>query len=126
MKFYRLHPQLVRDASFVPMQNGEYELFALDCTNALNTIFRLSLSIYTDDMGSVFAKDSNGNDINNRLVSTFSYEYPHIDQNSGIPIPGTMTITFDDNSTFTNIDTNNTAFWYYIHGIEPFIIKQYT
>ena len=126
MKLYRLHPQLIRDASFVPMQNGEYAEFALDCTNALNTLFRLSVSLYSNDMGTVFVKDSNENDIDNRLVTSFSYEYPHIDISAGIPITGMMIITFDDGSTFSTGDEQNNIFWYSVNGIEPFVIKQYS
>jgi predicted neutral ceramidase superfamily lipid hydrolase len=126
MKFYRLHPQLIRDASFVPMQNGEYEAFAFDCTNALNTLFKLSLSMYSDDMGTVFVKDSNGNDVNNRLVTSFSYEYPHINISDGLPVTGIMVITFDDGATFSTDDEHHNNFWYSIEGLEPFIIKQYT
>jgi hypothetical protein len=81
------------------------------------------LSIYTDASGTTFAKDSNGNDINTRSVTSTSYSYPYYD-NNGIYINGLITVTFDDGSTFVNTDDNDindendtNGLWYYMQGI---------
>lgn len=116
----------IRDASFAPIANGEYPLFIANLNNALNSIFILRISIYTVSDGSIFAKDNNGNDINNKLITSMSYAYPYIVSDTGQYVDGTMTLTFDDYSTFTNTDENNTAFWYSIDGYNNNVITQYT
>ena len=69
-----------------------------------------------DASGQTYAQDSNGDDINLRTVTSTSYSYPYIDY-LGTWHGGTFVFTFDNGSTFTNVDTNNSAYWYFIQGI---------
>jgi len=108
------------DASFggidiPPIENGEYLKFFQDVNTAVN-VGALIVSIFMDASGQTFAKDSNGNDINLRLVVTTSYTYPYFDS-GGTWHEGTFFFTFDDGSSFNNVDTNNSTYWYYIQGV---------
>jgi hypothetical protein len=100
-------------------ENLEYEILINDINTAVNA-GPLIMSIFTDASGTVFAKDSNGVDINMRKVNSNSYTYPHYNSDA-VYIEGYMTIIFDDGSTFSNSDLNDTditiGFWYYIQGV---------
>jgi hypothetical protein len=108
------------DASFgridiPPLENDEYDQFMHDVNTVVNK-GALIVSIFTDASGTIFTKDNNGNDINLRLVKSTSYTYSHMD-NNGIFIDGVFYFTFDDGSTFSNVDINNSEYWYYIQGV---------
>jgi hypothetical protein len=117
---------LLRDASFNPMENGQYFNFMIDCTQTLNTIYYLRVSIYTDGSGNTYALDSKGNAIQNRLITNISYTYPYIDSDTQQYITGVMTIMFDDDSYFTNDDEHESSYWYSLGGMEQLGIKQFT
>lgn len=107
------------------LENGEYLQFMDDVNKAVR-IGQLNLSIYTDPSGVNFALDTNGNPINNRRLTMTNYIYPYIDF-SGNLVDGSIMCTFDDGSTFSNNDENNTAYWYFIDGIsDPNNLQQYT
>jgi hypothetical protein len=97
------------------LENDEYLQFMKDINTAVNT-GPFIISIFMDASGTIFTKDNNGNDINLRLVKTTSYTYPHMDI-SGNYVDGIFYFTFDDGSTFNNVDLNNSAYWYYIQGV---------
>ena len=104
------------------LEDAEYIIFMNDVNTAVN-VGAIVLSIYTDASGTTFAKDSNGNDINTRSVTSTSYSYPYYD-NNGIYINGLITVTFDDGSTFVNNDDNDindendtNGLWYYMQGV---------
>jgi hypothetical protein len=82
-----------------PLVNGEYPQYTADLNLALHSLGYARINIYTDASGTIFAKDNNGADINQRLITQTVYTYPYMDQSSNIII-GTFTITFDDASTF--------------------------
>ena len=115
-----------RDVSFNLIANGEYELFIQHINEVLNTIYILKISIFISSDGNTFAKDTNNNDINKRLITTIAYSYPHIITETGEYVDGIMTLTFEDGSTFSNTDINYGAFWYSIDGYNNNIIMQYT
>ena len=115
-----------RDASFNPMQNGQYAKFMNDATIALNTIYHLNISIYTDGSGSNFALDSSGNNIQDRLITNITYAYPYIDSDTLQYITGVMNIHFDDGTFFSNDDEHEESFWYSLQGMDQFGIKQFT
>jgi len=97
------------------LENDEYLQFMKDINTAVNK-GPLIVSIYMDASGTIFTKDNNGNDINLRLVKTTSYTYPHMDI-SGNFVDGVFYFTFDDGSTFNNVDLNDSAYWYYIQSV---------
>lgn len=97
------------------LEDDEYIKFFQDVNTAVN-VGPMIISIFMDASGQTYAKDSNGNDINLRTVVTTSYTYQYIDAN-GVWQDGTFIFTFDDGSTFTNVDLNNSAYWYYIQGV---------
>jgi hypothetical protein len=98
-----------------PLENDEYTKFFQDVDAAVN-IGPFILSIFMDASGITYAKDTNGNDINLRLVKSNSYTYPYMDYTGGY-VDGQFIFIFDDGSTFTNIDLNNSEYWYYIQGV---------
>ena len=97
------------------LEDDEYTKFFQDVNTAVN-VGPMIISIFMDASGQTYAQDSNGGDINLRLVLTTSYTYQYIDAN-GVWQDGAFTFTFDDGSTFTNVDLNNSAYWYYIQGV---------
>ena len=104
------------------LEDAEYVIFMSDINTAVN-VGPIILSIYTDASGTIFAKDSNGNDINLRKLKSSSYTYPFYD-NNGIFNNGFITLIFDDGSTFVNNDDNDvndendtSGFWYYMQGV---------
>lgn len=97
------------------LEDGEYVIFMNDINKAVN-VGPIIISIFMDASGQTYAKDSNGGDINLRKVTSTSYSYPYID-NLGTWHYGTFTFTFDDGSTFSNIDLNDSLYWYYIQGV---------
>lgn len=98
-----------------PLENDEYDQFMHDINTAVNK-GALIVSIFMDASGTIFTKDNNGNDINLRLVKSTSYTYSHMDKNGNF-VDGVFYFTFDDGSTFNNIDLNNSEYWYYIQGV---------
>jgi len=98
-----------------PLEDGEYIQFMQD-VNAAVRIGALIITVYTDASGIGIALDSNGNPVLNRLLKTTSYVYPYINDN-GNYIDGVLTNIYDDGSTFSNNDANNTAYWYSIKGV---------
>ena len=98
-----------------PLEDDEYVQFMKDINTAVN-VGPLIVSIFTDASGTVFVKDSNGNDINLRLVKSTSYTYPYMDP-EGNWTSGIFEFTFDDGSTFSNNDLLNYLYWYYIQGV---------
>jgi hypothetical protein len=113
------------DVSLNKYDDGEYDNLINDMNTALHTLGYAELNIYTDASGTIFANDSNGNPITNRLIVTTSYTYPYLDL-SGNFVFGYFTVVFDDKSTFSNTDDNNLAYWYSIYGMDPLTIKQFT
>jgi hypothetical protein len=137
--FLTLHPHYIvthhlyqlRDLSgnnpenIPPLEDGEYLQFMQDVNMAVRS-GALIISIYTDASGTIFAVDSNGNPINARTLHSTRYVYSYYDFNGNF-IDGVLTCIFDDGSTFSNGDLNNTAFWYNIQGIsDPNNLNQYT
>jgi hypothetical protein len=114
--------------------NGQHALFIMDMNTAIHTIGRANINLYHDASGNVYIKDSNGNDISNRLIKATEYIYPYENGITNESVPGTYTITFDDDSTVTLTDTvtdaldNNDNFDYYymIEGILPIEIKPFS
>ena len=117
---------MFRDASFNPMENGQYFNFMIDCTNVLNTLYHLNVSIYTDGSGNNFALDSSGNVIQDRLITNITYAYPYIDSDTQQYITGVMTMYFNDGTFFSNDDEHEESFWYSLQGMEQLGIKQFT
>lgn len=98
-----------------PLENDEFTKFFQDINTAVN-IGPFIVSILMDASGTTYAKDTNGNDINLRLVKSNSYTYPYMDSTGGY-VDGQFILIFDDGSTFTNVDLNHAAYWYYIQGV---------
>ena len=97
------------------LEDGEYLQFFQDVNTAVN-VGPFVVSIFMDASGQTYAQDSIGGDINLRTVTTTSYTYPYID-GDGIWHYVTFTFTFENGSTFSNIDINNSAYWYFIQGV---------
>jgi hypothetical protein len=113
------------DINIPPLDDGEYVQFMQDINMAVRS-GALIISIYTDAGGVGFAVDTNGNPVNNRIIHTTSYVYPYFDA-SGNGRDGVLTCIFDDDSTFSNGDVNNAAYWYNIQGVsDPNNLQQYT
>jgi hypothetical protein len=108
------------------IDNGQYQLIIDDINSTLHNGNPFRINIYTDASGSIFALDSNGADINNRLVVLTMYRYPFIDDIQNIFFPGYFKIVFDDGSYMENDDLHETSYWYTIIGSDSVEIKQFT
>ena len=104
------------------LENLEYDLVIHDINTAINK-GPFIISIFTDASGTVFAKDSNNNDVNLRNVKSNTYSYPHY-STENVYINGLLTLVFDDDSMFSNSDDIDiydediaNGFWYYIQGV---------
>jgi hypothetical protein len=104
-----------RDIVLLPLENEVYVQFMKDINSAVNK-GSIILSIFIDPIGTNFAQDNFGNNINQRLVKTTSYTYPYVDINGNF-IDGKFTVIFNDGSHFSKSDGNTTAYWYYIAGV---------
>jgi len=109
-----------------PITDGEYITFQYNVNYALNNLGYVRINVTTDASGTVFALDSSGNPIENRLIIKTKYVYPHTDEVTLQRVDGTFELTFDDGSTWFNSDENNSAYWYWLTGIDPVVIYQFT
>jgi hypothetical protein len=97
------------------LEDDDYRIFFHDINAAVN-VGALIVSIFMDASGTIYAQDNNGRDVNLRTVKTTSYTYPYFDV-SGVWHDGQFYFIFDDDATFSNVDLNNSAYWYYIQGV---------
>jgi len=106
--------------------NEQYSEIIDDMNIALHSpdIEVIKISIYTDASGTNFAVDSSGNSVDKKTVATTIYTYAHTDASNN-QIDGYLTTYFQDGTHFGNNDTNDSAYWYTIEGLNnpP---KQYT
>jgi hypothetical protein len=109
-----------------PITNGEYISFQYNVNYAIANLGYVRINITSDASGTVFATDSLGSPIQDRLIIKMSYTYPHIDEVTLQPVVGYFTLTFDDQTTWGNTDANDSAYWYWLNGIEPKVIYQFT
>jgi hypothetical protein len=108
---------ITTNAVTVPsLLNGEYAKIMPDSNTVLHSLGYIKMSLYADASGTIFAQDSSGNDINNKLVQTTIYSYPYTDANNN-SWDGYLTTYFADGSYFGNTDTNNSAYWYTLEGL---------
>ena len=114
-------------------EDGEFATIIIDMNTALHTIGYIRINVYHDASGTIFVKDSNGNNISNRLVKSISYTYPYTTLITYEFINGVCMLTFDDDSTvtLTNTETNDMVnndfdYWYLINDIIPNDIKPFT
>ena len=112
------------DASIPLLIGGEYTQVLNDSNTVLHSVGEIKMSLFVDASGTTFAQDSSGNNIDNKLVTTTVYTYPYTDI-SGNPIDGYLTTTFSDGSYFGNNDTNDSAYWYTMQGLDK-LPQQYT
>lgn len=115
--------QHVRDMG--PINDGEYISFQNDVNYAINTLGHVNLDIYLDASGTVYAVDASGNPYQNVLIKRMVYTYPYLD-GSGNTVDGLFELLFYNGTYWSNRDANNTTYWYYVVGIFPKIIYQFT
>ena len=114
-------------------EDGEFTILIMDINAVLHSIGYVNINLYHDASGTLYIKDSNGNDISNRRIAETMYTYPYVNNVTNEPISGSLYLKFDDNSDIilTNYDThtlvnNDFDYWYYIEGIIPVVIKPFT
>ena len=107
-------------------QLGQFDEFDVDFAMAKVTLIHIYMNVYLNAQGTVFANDSKGNPIENRLVYYTIYVLPYTDPVSNAPMPGYLKVTFNDGSYIKSFDNAETTYWYSITGLEPFEIKQFT
>jgi len=115
--------QHIRDMG--PITDGEYISFQNDVNYAINILGHVNLNIYTNASGTIFDTDASGNPIQNALIERMVYTYPHLDEN-GNPVDGLFEIFFYNGAYWSNPDANNAAYWYYIEGIYPKVLYQFS
>lgn len=107
-------------------QLGQFDEFDYDFNRAKLTLPHIYFNVYLNAQGTVFANDSNGNPIQNRLVYYISYTLPYDDPVTHDPMPGFLKVIFNDHSFIKSYNNAETTYWYSINGLEPFAIKQFT
>jgi hypothetical protein len=108
------------------LDSGHYSLIIDDINTTLGEGNPFRINIYTDAAGTVFAKDSNSNDINDRLVITTIYTYAYVDNLNHVFVIGNFKVIFDDGSYIQNDDAHEDIYWYSVVGVTPIVIKQFT
>jgi len=106
------------------LKNGEIIKVIDDINYALSAIGQISISIYKNELGTVFALDTNGNPISNRRVLTIVYSFEYTETKDGVDTyhEGRTNFIFDDFGKFVFLDTDVSS-WYYITGVQPPSIK---
>ena len=104
------------DVTLPQLIDGEYTRVLNDSNTVLHSVGYIKMSLYTDASGTVFAQDSSGNPIDNKLVTTTLYTYPYTDI-CGNLWDGYLTTYFSDGTYFGNNDTNDSAYWYTFEGL---------
>ena len=108
--------------------DNEFVTLIMDSNTALHIIGYIKISIYDDASGNVLTKDSNGNDILNRLVKRSDYTLSYTDIFTQQFVVGFIIITFDDDSTFSLVHDNDIDYikWYTMEGSSPTEITPFT
>jgi hypothetical protein len=112
------------DVLVPPLSGGEYTAVINDTNTVLHSVGEVKMSLYTDASGTVFAVDSSGNPIDNKLVVTTIYTNSYTDASNNLQ-DGYLTTYFSDGTYFGNNDTNDSAYWYTFYGLDQ-PPKQYT
>jgi hypothetical protein len=76
----------------------------------------IHITIYEDAASTLLAKDTNGNEVNSKQLTSVGYTYPDTDESTGSQTTGFLTISFVDDSSFVVIDMEVPQFWYTIVG----------
>jgi hypothetical protein len=87
--------------------NGRFTTLGEDMDKLIVEASYVSLNVFVEDTGSVFATDADGNNIENRAIQSVGYTYADETNEKGF-----LTITFMDNTTFVVVD--DAALWYYV------------
>ena len=86
------------------------------------------LSLFSNVEGTVYANDTAGNPIINRLLKYTMYTNPYYHPYDG-NIPGELTIHFLDGTVYKKVDTEdpvNPVCWYYFLDLLPLAVKALT
>jgi hypothetical protein len=114
-------------SQIIDLENNELINVVKDINYALDAVGTISISIYTNSIGSIYAVDNKNNSISNRPVLTMVYTYPFLDNSDGNTniTDGHLSFIFEDYGKFELTDTN-VQYWYYITGVQPPNVKQLT
>jgi hypothetical protein len=96
-------------------QLGQFDEFDADFARAKMSLLHVVINIYLNAEGTIYANDSYGNPIQNRLVYFTIYTLPYVDPVSNQQMPGFLTVHFSDHSYIQSFDNAETTYWYYIH-----------
>jgi len=98
--------------------NGRFTTLGEDMDKLIVEASYVSLNVFVEDTGTVFATDAAGNNIENRAIQSVGYTYAGEDNEKGF-----LTITFMDNTTFEVVD--DSTLWYYVtelpHDLKPLV-----
>lgn len=97
------------------LPNNKYADINADITMALN-VGSVVISIFSDSTGTVYAKDSNGNDINSVVLTDVYYSNPYVNFKN-VEVPGAYMLVISGGSTISNNDDSTTEYWYFVQGI---------
>jgi len=107
-------------------QYGQFDSFMADFNQARLLAGHVYLNNYLDASGTIYDTDNNGNAINDRWVYYITYTLPYNDPVSQSPMPGFLTVVFNDHSYIRSYTNDESSHWYSIVGTTPFVIKQLT
>ena len=105
---------------------GEFANFFADFATAKSETTHVYVNIYTNAEGTVYANDTDGNPITNKLINYIIYTLPISNEAQSIYKAGYMMIHFADGSDFKAFDDNAINYWYAVSGITPIVITPFT
>jgi hypothetical protein len=102
--------------------NGKHASFNADVKTLIEKASHINVTI-SDESGSSLSKDTNGNDIDKKLIVSMNYTYPQVDDSTNETTLGNFKISFSDGSSITVSDDDSSK-WYLLEGVDPYVRKQ--
>jgi hypothetical protein len=103
--------------------NGKYSAFNEDVKTLIVKASHINLTVSSDEAGTQYAKDNNGNDVNKKLVVSMNYTYPQVDEVTNQSTLGNFKISFSDGTSIT-VNDDNESHWYLLDGLDNTTFKK--
>jgi hypothetical protein len=98
------------------LKQVSYSTLTTEIYNILNSGSLTTITLYSDNLGTIMT-DNNGKNIENEIISKIDYTHPQLDSDGNITVKGFTVITFNDNSFFKFIDTEDTV-WFALNPVQ--------
>jgi hypothetical protein len=98
------------------LKQVSYSTLTTEINTILNSGSLTTITLYSDNLGTIMT-DNNGKNIENKIISKIDYSHPQLDSDGNITVKGFTVITFNDNSFFKFIDTEDTV-WFSLNPVQ--------